>query len=269
MITTIRIPADRLSFFEQMITPRSISSQPSLGKSSAEIDRGYHHFITKRLWEYDPLAYSIQKYWIESVTVAPQSLCRICYEQFTLRTMWSECPNGEEEFCSGCLKDYVIHKIEEGQVLPDHAISCPCSTPSCSGSVKEAVVLRLLADDIITIDKFTRFSLNAEVSSNNSKTFCPNRQCGSVVTRTSRWTNIVSCQQCQIKFCFNCRESHSALVSCSMVSLLINILLCSHPHFFFSLVIFSSKNGVNQQFKGARDVPNVISILKRMKDVCI
>jgi hypothetical protein len=191
------------------------------------IDHGYHHFITKRLWEYDPLAYSIQKYWIESV-MAPQSRCTVCFEQFPIRRMWSDCPNPNgEEFCSDCLKQYVLSKIEEGQVLPKSAISCPCSTPSCSGRVKEDVILRLLADDVPTIDKFVRFSLNAEVSSNNSKTFCPNRQCGAVVTRTSRWTNTVSCQQCQIKFCFNCRESHSSLISCSMVS--VSFKIFSHP----------------------------------------
>jgi hypothetical protein len=186
-------------------------------ESRPQQDENGYHFISKRLWEYDQLAYATHSYWMDFHLV-PRFACTICFETFPMRRLWSDCPAANELFCYDCLKQYCTGKIQEGQVLSDRSISCPCSTSNCSGRVRESTVTALFAaEENILIEKFQKFSLAAEVSSDQRKTFCPNRQCGAVVTRTG-WTNRVSCQQCRVTFCFNCRESHNPLISCSLVS---------------------------------------------------
>jgi hypothetical protein len=184
--------------------------------------------MTKRLWEYDPLVFATHTYWIES-QILPRFPCTICYETFPMRKLWSDCPTAKELFCYDCLKEYSKAKIQEGQVHSDRSVSCPCSSVNCVGRVKEVTVTALILEDFSLIEKFHQFSLAAEVSADQRKAFCPNRQCGSVVTR-SGWTNRVSCQQCRISFCFSCRESHSPWISCSLVRHLLPLSSSSsHP----------------------------------------
>lgn len=177
-----------------------------------------YHFISQRLWEYDPLFHATEKYWLE-YQITPKAYCNICYDYYPMKTMWQDCPsNSNEHYCSNCLKQYLSSKISVGQVYADNSVACPCSTSACAGRIKENIILYLLENDSSLIEKFHIFSLNAEVASSTNKTFCPNSQCGAVVTITSSWSKQVSCSKCQIKFCFNCRESHNPWITCSMVS---------------------------------------------------
>lgn len=174
------------------------------------------YFISKRMWEYDPLYYSAEKYWLELHSIEREE-CTICYDKIPINKLWKNCPITNEKFCLNCLNNYIKNKINDGQVLIGNKIKCPCSNINCDGIIEENIILKLITDQNL-IDKFHQFSLNVEISLDNKRIFCPNKQCGAVVKIKSYWSKNVTCKSCHLTFCTECRESHSALISCSMVS---------------------------------------------------
>lgn len=200
------------------------------------------YFISKRLWEYDPLLYSIQKYWEEynnnnnsnsnsnnnKDNLEEKYLCQICYEEYNIELIESKCIITNQKYCQNCLKLYLENKINDGQVLSGNQIKCPCSNINCNNIIQNDVIIKLFQDNQDIINKFHQFSLNIEIASDNTRVFCPNKQCGAVVNVKSSWLKNATCNSCNLKFCTLCKETHNPLISCSMVS----------SYFLFIILIF-------------------------------
>lgn len=124
--------------------------------------------------------------------------CEICTRSLLgdKFTFLSSC---EHFFCSDCLKDMIVTKINEGQIK-----LIKCAIAGCQQSLNDLDVKNVGLDKSM-MEKYEQFSVQSAIEAMDDMCWCPLPTCGSVASIESN-DNTGRCQHCDFHFCLDCKQ---------------------------------------------------------------
>lgn len=126
--------------------------------------------------------------------------CLICFEEFpeTKITVLDVC---KHFFCTGCMKDYIKSKIDNGDFA--HLKCCHRCKTVCNRTITKEEVQRIMLPEIF--EEYTRRMKEHELITQGGL-HCPNpkfpKGCGAIVMPIEKG-NMRKCEKCSYAFCSN------------------------------------------------------------------
>ncbi|KAK3091701.1 hypothetical protein FSP39_022001 [Pinctada imbricata] len=136
---------------------------------------------------------------ISSLSVTKPTICFICFEDISEEIGQTFClQECGHWFCTNCWQDHIITGLENGI----REIRCP--EYKCNTRVTSSFMLSLL--NLRLVEKFVIKAHDLEIEEDQLRKWCPNPQCGRVlsISKNAKCLN-VSCA-CGMEVCFDCLQ---------------------------------------------------------------
>ncbi|KDO19358.1 hypothetical protein SPRG_21468 [Saprolegnia parasitica CBS 223.65] len=122
--------------------------------------------------------------------------CAICLEERPTKHA-RHCRQCDTNCCEDCFRDYVTHKIQDGDVAP-HQLVCP---GHCRRPIPRLVLLVVVSTSLF--ETYDRLAL-AYKQRQTGYWFCPRPECGQVLPAQAAHSRRLDCESCQQSSCLDC-----------------------------------------------------------------
>lgn len=131
------------------------------------------------------------------------SQCTICYDEDATVTLTCN-----HAFCQKCIRKYIYYNMQNKCCL---GINCL----KCSILIEDKIILSsLISPDEIC--NYQQTMLSNLIDSHNYLTWCPGKNCDTIIRAETREPRQAKCRYCSIIFCFACRNEYHAPLPCNM-----------------------------------------------------
>ncbi|UJR20497.1 hypothetical protein I4U23_023625 [Adineta vaga] len=143
------------------------------------------------------------------------NICLICCSDEEKQMFNLEC---KHTFCNDCWKNYLINQIVN-QGLAE-TIVCPDS--ECEILVDEDTILKFLDNNEFVQHIYSKIILNSYVDNNPRARWCPGKNCDRIINSSSltsayNYAQLITCNHCQISFCFQCSQPWHDPIKCVLL----------------------------------------------------